>query len=120
MEKYTEIIYGKVPSKSNSYKIVTIGGHASLCKTKQLVEYERNFYLQCKSRDVNLNKPFKLSVDVYYNSNRPDLDNALKVILDCLQSCKTITNDRNCVNISARKFLDKNNPRIELLIEEIL
>lgn len=120
MAKYDEIIYGKVPSKSNSYKIITIGGHASLCKTKNLLDYERNFYMQCRCRGVNLKNPFKLDVDVFYCTNRPDLDNSFKIILDCLQSCKVVENDRNCVQISARKFLDKKSPRIVFTIEEIL
>ena len=49
----------------------------------------------------------------------PDLDNAFKILLDCLQGCKTIKNDRQCVEIVARKLIDKENPRVEFTIEEI-
>jgi Holliday junction resolvase RusA-like endonuclease len=56
---------------------------------------------------------FKFIIDVYYNSRRPDLDNSLKVVLDCLQKANFIKNDNKCLEIIARKYLDKEKPRIE-------
>ena len=47
-------IQGKLPSKSNSYKIITFAGHASLAKTKALKEYEKAFYLQCPCRGADI------------------------------------------------------------------
>lgn len=116
MEKQT--IYGQPPSKSNCYRIVTVQGKSSLSKTPALKKYERDFYLQCGLRNAKIAGKFKLSLDVYFGSDRPDLDNSLKVILDCLQACKVITNDRNCTEIHARKLIDKKNPRIEFTIEK--
>lgn len=117
-EKIT--ILGKIPSKSNSYKVITLGGHSSLAKTKAIKAYEQSFYLQCPIRGMMLDKYFKLSVDVYYENMRPDLDNCFKVLLDCLQICKAIKNDRYCVEIHGRKLIDKNNPRIEFTLEEVI
>lgn len=114
-----QIIKGKIPSKSNCYKIVTLHGHGSLAKQKILKEYEKSFYLQCSLRDAKIKGFFKLSADVYHENMRPDLDNAFKILLDCLQSCKAINNDRQCVEINARKLVDKDNPRVEFLIEEV-
>ena len=113
-------IYGQVPSKSNGYKIITISGHSSLAKTKALKDYERKFYLQCPLRGEEIAEPFAIDMDVYYNSNRPDLDNAFKIVLDCLQLCKAIKNDRYCFEIHARKLVDKVNPRIELSITKLI
>ena len=113
-------IYGQVPSKSNGYKIITIRGHSSLAKTKALKDYERKFYLQCPLRGEEIGEPFAIDMDVYYNSNRPDLDNAFKIVLDCLQLCKAIKNDRYCYEIHARKLVDKVNPRIELSITKLI
>ena len=59
---------------------------------------------------------FKFEIDVYYDSRRPDLDNSLKSTLDCLQKCKAIKNDNKCLEIIARKHLDKINPRVEFKI----
>ena len=116
----SEIIHGQVPSKSNSYKIITIAGHASLGKGKALREYEQAFFLQCRNRGAMMTGRFGMRLDVFYSSDRPDLDNALKVVLDCLQACKVIKNDRLCCEIVARKLVDKRDPRIELTLEELL
>lgn len=111
-------IHGLPPSKSNSYRVVTIKGHASLCKTKATKDYEQSFFMQCPLRNQNIDTRFKLTIDVYFSSDRPDLDNSIKVVLDCLQNCKAIKNDRLCAEIHARKLIDKENPRIEFELEE--
>lgn len=115
-----QVIKGVVPSKSNCYKIITISGHGSLCKTKALKDYEFSFYLQCNEyRNANITGLFEIELDVYYPSNRSDLDGSLKVILDLLQKVNAIQNDNKCVKITARKFIDKENPRIEFILTEI-
>lgn len=112
-------IAGQVPSKSNRYKIVTIAGHPSLAKTKQTRAYEEAFFMQCPLRGAEISRRFSLSVDVYFTSDRPDIDNALKAILDCLQACKAIKNDRLCAELHARKFVDKQHPRAEITVAEL-
>ncbi|WP_303223975.1 RusA family crossover junction endodeoxyribonuclease [Butyricimonas faecihominis] len=115
-----QIIHGKVPSKSNSYKVITKNGRGSIAKKDALVAYEKSFYLQCdKYRNKNISGLFEINLKVFYENQRPDLDNCLKIILDCLQSCKAITNDRNCVKVVAEKFIDKMNPRIEFELIEV-
>lgn len=113
-----QTIYGLPPSKANSYKVITIKGHGSLAKTPATKKYEESFFMQCSLRNANIDKRFKLTIDVYFNSDRPDLDNAMKVCLDCLQAVKAIKNDRLCSEIRARKLIDKMNPRIEFELEE--
>ena len=118
--KHECVILGSVPSKSNQYKIITIAGHSSLGKTPTMKKFEKSFYLQCGAyRNKKIQGFFELYVDVYFQSNQPDLDNSLKGLLDCLQTCDAIKNDRNCVKIVANKFIDKNNPRIEFTIIEV-
>lgn len=117
--KRTFTTIGQVPSKANSYKVITLNGHGSLAKTKALKEYEMSFFMQCPFRNINIDGFFKIEVDVYYKTLMPDLDNALKILLDCLQTCKVIKNDNRCVEIHARKFKDANNPRCTISIEEI-
>lgn len=117
---HEQVILGNPPSKSNQYKIVTVKGHGTLAKTKSLKEYEKSFFLQCGTyRNRNIKGFFEFYIDVYFSSNRPDLDNALKCTMDSLQACKAITNDRNCVKIVANKFIDPIKPRIEFTIKEI-
>jgi Holliday junction resolvase RusA-like endonuclease len=126
-----QIIIGVVPSKSNCYRIVTIPCKApkkpfsSLAKTKELREYERSFGLQCtRYRNAGIQTDFRFEMDVYYPSRRADLDNSLKCVLDCLQpatksrpfSVGAITNDNLCQEITIRRHIDTQNPRIEFII----
>lgn len=117
MDEYRATIEGTVPSKSNCYRIITKAGHASLGKTKALADYERSFYLQAGAlRGAGIRDLFALSVRVFYPSMSHDLDNSLKVLLDCLQGCGAIRNDNRCVSIYAEKFIDKRRPRVELTL----
>lgn len=113
-----QIITGVCPSKSNSYR-VSPHGHG-MYKTKALTDYEKSFYLQCNHyRNKNIEEQFEFYIDVFYPSQRADLDNSLKVVLDSLQHCKAIKDDRSCIKIVAQKFTDKANPRIEFIIVKI-
>lgn len=115
--EYSGIVKGTVPSKSNSYRIINIGGHASLGKTTAMKKYEESFLWQVGAcRDANISVPFEFYIDVYFPSKRSDLDGCLKATLDCLQKAKALKNDNNCMKIVARKFIDKDNPRIEFKI----
>jgi len=115
-----QVIYGTCPSKSNSYKIIKIGNVSSLGKTPSLSKYEKDFYIQCNVyRDANIDEYFEFYMDVYYPNQRSDLDNSAKVVLDCLQKAKAIKNDNKCTKMVLRKFLDKNNPRIEFVIKKV-
>jgi len=115
-----QTIYGNPPSKSNCYKIITLNGHGSLCKTKSLRQYENDFYIQCNHyRNKNITGYFEFHINVFYPSQRSDLDNSLKCVLDCLQKVKAIVNDNKLVKIVANKYLDKTNPRIEFELIEV-
>ena len=118
--EYKAAIKGNAPSKANCYKIVTINGHRCLAKTPALKKYEESFIWQAgKLRDLNINEPFEFHIDVYYPSKRSDLDNVLKLQLDVLQRIKCIKDDNNCCLIHARKFVDKDNPRVEIVIKTL-
>jgi len=112
-----QVIRGVCPSKSNLYQIVTIGGHPSLAKTKAMKQYEDNFYIQCNLyRNANIEGYFEFHMEVFYPSERADLDNSTKVVLDCLQYVKAIKNDNKCVKLVIDKFKDVSDPRIEFQI----
>lgn len=105
------IIKGQVPSKSNGYRI----GNNRLYKSVDLKEYEVSFEWQIrKHKGQMITEPFEIWIDVYFQSNRSDLDNAAKVILDCLQKNQIIENDRLCSVLVMRKHIDKLDPRIEI------
>lgn len=114
-------IPGQAPSKSNTYKVITIHGHGSLAKQKALKDYEQAFYwhLPGSYRGLGIEGPFEFEIRVYFTTMSHDLDNALKCVLDCLQYTKTIKNDNRCAKIVAQKFIDKENPRIEFRLIEV-
>ena len=122
MQKFT--ITGNCPSKSNCYKVIRLGfgknAKCSLGKQAQLKSYENSFKMQMLEYNYNIiDGNFKFTIDVFYDSRRPDLDNSLKVVLDCLQKAKAIKNDNKCIEINAYKHLDKENPRVEFSIEPL-
>jgi Holliday junction resolvase RusA-like endonuclease len=120
-----QVMYGTVPSKSNSYRIITFkskdpnkNGHASLTKTTALKQYENDFYIQCnKYRNANIEGYFHFEMDVYYPNQRSDLDGSLKCVMDCLQKVNAFPNDNKCTRIVLNKYLDKSNPRVEFTIK---
>lgn len=115
--EYKARIKGTPVSKSNSYRIIKKGDHYELGKTDAMRRYEEAFMWQVGSiRGANISCMFEFYIDVYYPSKRSDLDGCLKGVLDCLQQAKVITNDNNCCLIHARKFIDKEDPRVELRI----
>lgn len=109
-----EIIYGKVPSKSNSYR----AGSYVIYKTHECRNYEKSFAKQCVVyKNKNISVPFELEIDVYYPTRANDLDGSFKIALDCMAMCKAIKNDNLCVKITANKHIDKKNPRIEFILK---
>ena len=116
-----QTIFGQVPSKSNTYKIVKVDGHARLKESTAARLYETSFYLQVGAayKNLNIQGLFELEIRVYFTSKAHDLDNSLKIVLDCLQTCKAIKNDNNCTRIVADKFIDKKMPRMEFRLIEI-
>lgn len=117
-----ETIYGQVVAKANNYKAVpdkSTGGRR-IIKSEDVRNYEKSFARQCKIyRNRKINGMFKLLIAVYQKSQRYDLDNSIKTVLDCLQQVNAITNDSLCYSIVAEKRIDRQNPRIVFAIEEI-
>lgn len=118
-----QTIAGNVPSKSNSYRIVTFKSkdgsqsYSHLAKTKDLTKYERDFKLQCVGyRNAEIDQEFCIEVKVYYRRAQSDLDGVFKALLDCLQEVNAIKNDNKCVRIHAEKYIDPSNPRVEFRI----
>lgn len=61
---------------------------------------------------------FKITVEfVRPDKRHRDLDNLLKALLDCLQHAGVITNDKNCVEISA-KWVEEG-PPCHITLEEL-
>lgn len=90
-------------------------------KAKQLVQYEKDFVRQCSHyKNKGIDTEFKFEMRVYFANRMADLDNAAKVVLDCLQTVRAIKNDNQCMHMVLTKHIDKQNPRIEFAIAELV
>jgi len=110
---------GVVPSLKNQKRI----GQGRIYDDIQIVAYKRTFALLVPSRCRNLRlggprAHLKLSVRLYHDSWRRDAD--IAIVADCLQAAGVIANDRwiRVFEIDARA-IDSDNPRAEIVIEEL-
>lgn len=62
-------------------------------------------------------QPVRVFLDVYRARRAGDLDGFLKCLLDSLQGV-VYANDKQIVEIHARRFDDRDNPRVELTVVE--
>lgn len=117
-EPIRQIIYGNPPSKSNSYRV----GKNGIYTNAKVIAYSKLFVEQCDLyRNKMIDGNFGFIIDVYYKTLASDLDGVFKIVLDLLQrKVFAIKNDNKCLYIYARKFKDKDNPRIEFEIKPIL
>ena len=115
-----ETIFGQVIAKANNYLSVPDGkGERRIIKNESIRQYERSFFQQCRIyRNRRVSSPFILHATVFQSSWSYDLDNSVKTLLDCLQQVNAITNDNLCIEIRARKAIDRSNPRVVFRIEE--
>ena len=116
-----ETIHGQIIAKANHYQAVPgPSGQKRIIKDEIIRAYERSFMEQCRTyRNKRISSRFRLFVRVWHSSERFDLDNSLKTLLDCLQMVGAIANDKLCYQIEAEKHLDKYHPRIEFAIMEV-
>lgn len=96
-----QTIYGAIPSASNkNYR-----------KLKE--QYRHKFYLQCnRYRNARI-KLFHLYIEFYLRGDSQDLDNALCLVMNCLQYCGAIENDKDLSVLVSEKYIDDRKPRIK-------
>ena len=90
-------------------------------------EYQRKVVSAVRSqlRGIHIDKPVKIYYTFYEENRKRDLDNisafAHKVIQDGLVKGGLLENDgwKNIVGFSDDFFVDKDNPRIEVIIREV-
>jgi Holliday junction resolvase RusA-like endonuclease len=128
-------ILGQPASKSNRRRIVKIGDVSRSIKSPEALAFEKSMLKQIppKAR-VRLTGPVRIAVRIWYASNRSDLDET--VVLDCLQdryaTRKTklgkvrdlvqhgvYRNDRQVHHKVIVHAIDRNNPRVHVIIEPL-
>lgn len=108
-------ILGQPASKANGRKVVRFGGVSRLIKSERALTYTDLFRRQVQKQERLMTGEIRMTIHIWYASRRPDLDESL--ILDLLQGLVYV-NDRQVRERHTYWHLDKENPRVELLIEE--
>ena len=116
LQALVQIIFGEPASKSNSRRMVRLGGVSRLIKSEKALNYSDMFKQQCRPLACLMTGDLRVTLRIYYASRRPDLDETL--ILDLMQGL-IYENDRQVKERHAYWGLDPENPRAEILVERI-
>ncbi len=121
---------GKLVSMKNSRRLLKNrrNGKMFSAKSEEAVNYTQEFRFRwfnvvrwMKGERFeplgSLESPLRAHISVFYPSRRSDLDCAL--VYDCLQQFGVIANDRFIVEKHEFLHIDKENPRVEITVEEI-
>ena len=109
-------IFGEPASKSNSRRLVMIGGKPRFIKSKKALSYGKDFIIQCPTRKDLFTIDLSVAMKIYYKTRRPDLDESL--ILDLLQG-RIFKNDRSIKSKHVEHGLDKEQPRSVIVISSL-
>ena len=112
-------VLGALKSKANSRRMVRSGNRTLFIKSKGAMEFVEGaeWQLKVQYKGQPIESQVKLKLDIYYPNNRSDLSPEL--FFDCLQSAGVLKNDRQIIEYSCRKLIDKENPRVICELEEI-
>ena len=129
--EYFLVIKGRMPDLNDYLKSERIAirknGKFTTKGNAMKQEYQRKVVSAVRSqlRGIHINKPVKIYYTFYEKNRKRDLDNisafAHKVIQDGLVQCGLLANDgwKNIVGYSDDFYVDKENPRIEVIIREV-
>ena len=129
--EYFLVIKGRMPDLNDYLKSERIAirknGKFTTKGNAMKQEYQRKVVSAVRSQlmGIHINKPVKIHYDFYEQNKRRDQDNvssfARKVIQDGLVKGGLLANDgwKNISGSSELFYVDKDNPRIEILIREV-
>lgn len=86
-----------------------------MIKSAKALSYLLMFKEQCKGLDPLMDGDVSVTMNIYYASRRPDLDESL--ILDLLQGF-VYSNDRQVKEKHIYWHLDKERPRTDIVVEQ--
>lgn len=116
LQSLSLFILGEPASKANSRRVVRFGNMSRLIKSQKALNYSEAFRAQCPKLAVLMTGDLRVSMRIYYATRRPDLDESL--ILDLMQGL-IYENDRQVKERHTYWGLDPDNPRSEIIIEQL-
>lgn len=118
-----------IPPSSNEYlgkRVAYAGGkpYVQVYKTKKAMDYEKYMVktLQRESKEQGWVVPEKndyLEMELVYYMNKlgRDIDNTYKLLIDALANAGLIINDDKVIPVPKNIYIDKDNPRIEVILK---
>ena len=116
MSEVSFTVYGQPCSKANSRRLVKFGEKPAFIKSKKALEYEKDFKKQCPKLDKLIEGDVEVTIVIWYESRRPDLDES--IILDCMQNA-IYKNDRQVKIKHIYWQLSVLNPRAKIVVKSI-
>ena len=110
-------------TKKNHQRIAMKGGRPFILPSPQYKQYEHDCGYFIKPRSKPIDYPVNIKCLFYMKTKRKcDLTNLLEAIDDILVNYKVIADDNYSIVVGhdgSRVFVDKDNPRTEVWIEEL-
>lgn len=120
------MIQGDPRTKKNSMRVIRTNKRRMVVPSKAYEDYEKLFVVQCKLLGVDslgINERVNVQCEYYMKTHRKvDLTNLLSATMDCLVSAGVLEDDNSEIVVShdgSRVFYDKENPRVEITIENV-
>jgi Holliday junction resolvase RusA-like endonuclease len=113
-------IIGHMPRKSNQRRIIFKQGKPLNIKSKEAIDWNNHAILQLKAARKHPEphqSDTKLTAHIYYRSNKSDLSDEL--LCDAFEKAGIIQNDRQIVEKHLYRYKDKDNPRVEVMLESL-
>lgn len=98
-----------IPNPKNPMRPISVPSDAAR-------KFRKSAQKQMPRLDPLMDCPVSVTIRLFYESQRPDLDPAL--ILDCMEGF-VYTNDRRVRELHAYHAIDKDNPRAEIIVAPI-
>lgn len=113
-------------TKKNNGQIVMFGGSPKLLPSKQYRQFEKDskpYFVQVKTIAGVINYPVNIKCIFYVDTHRKvDLCNLLNAVDDAMVASGLITDDNRDIvaaHDGSRVYCDREQPRIEITIEEL-
>lgn len=117
-------LYGKPITKKNHMQIITINGRSRLIQSKAYREYEKDCLNQIWKIEPFSTINIKIQVSCLYylkDKRKTDLTNLLASSHDILQKSGIIEDDALIASVDGSRIMgvDKENPRVEIIIKAV-
>lgn len=115
-----QITLGECPQSTNSlYRTTCNGGHPNTYMTRKGKRIKSDYVLEAQSQWSNnvTDEDIEIYIDFYFpTAHRRDIDNYFKIVLDSLEGV-VYEDDSQIQKMTVTKDIDRDNPRVEITVD---